>query len=234
MNRISCSGSVLKLIAIITMLIDHIGLFLLQSTASGRALTIDVSGTAIPLYYPMRLIGRMAFPIFCFLLVEGYVHTRNKVKYARNLLLFALISEIPWNLVHTGTLLYGKQNVFFTLFLGLIGMWVIDHFRGNNAKILRYTIALGILSVLLRSDYSIWGYTFIILLYMLHHSKHLTTAIGWLVAASRSLSGSISFIFIYLYNGRRGFIQGNIGKYFFYIFYPLHLLILYFIRRMYF
>ena len=106
------SGSALKAIALVSMTVDHIAYYLMEH------------GTWT--YDMMRTVGRMAFPIFAFLLVEGYGHTRSTRKYALSLLAFALISEIPWWLLnHDNT-----HNVFFTLLLGLIaieGMSKIDN-----------------------------------------------------------------------------------------------------------
>ena len=94
------SGSALKCIALFTMIVDHVGLHLLRN--SGIVLLHTGLGT-LTLYTLMRKVGRMAFPIYCFLLVEGFLHTHDRKKYGLNLLVFALISEIPWDLEHTGT-----------------------------------------------------------------------------------------------------------------------------------
>ena len=137
-------GSTLKIIAIITMFIDHIGAVVLEGKLSdlGMAQAMQTQeglqefmaqyGVLYLMDMIMRLIGRMGFPIFCFLLIEGFIHTRSRLKYGRNLLLFALISEVPFDLAITrgmgdvpkiGGVLYPYyQNVFFTLFLGLLCM----------------------------------------------------------------------------------------------------------------
>ena len=122
------TGNTLKLIAIFTMLIDHIGAAvieagILSSNDMARMMAILETERGMQWYLAdivLRLIGRLAFPIFCFLLVEGFTHTGNEAKYARNLLLFALISEIPFDLAFFGRLFFpGAQNVYFTLFLGV-------------------------------------------------------------------------------------------------------------------
>lgn len=126
------SGSTLKIIAIITMLLDHIGASLVQpilaSTASAAGVTdwsmpslaAAYPGAAIP-YYALRYIGRISFPIFCFLLVEGFLHTKNLHKYCLRLAIFALVSEIPFDLAFHQTPFYqASQNVFFTLLIGLL------------------------------------------------------------------------------------------------------------------
>lgn len=136
------SGSTIKLIAIIAMLIDHTAATILERMMmrAGYALATlnnSLMSTWIakhPLLYfsymVMRLIGRFGFPIFCFLLVEGFLHTHNRVKYALRLFLFALISEIPFDLAFRGKWFYTKyQNVFFTLFIGLITMYAFSFFE---------------------------------------------------------------------------------------------------------
>ena len=137
-------GSTLKIIAIITMFIDHIGAVVLEGKLSdlGMAQAMQTQeglqefmaqyGVLYLMDMIMRLIGRMGFPIFCFLLIEGFMHTRSRLKYGRNLLLFALISEVPFDLAITrgmgdvpkiGGVFYPYyQNVFFTLFIGLLCM----------------------------------------------------------------------------------------------------------------
>ena len=116
------SGSALKMIAVVTMLIDHVGHILLSQYPLAVDVWCEIGEEQISLYWIFRTIGRTAFPIYCFLLTEGYIHTHDRKKYGLNLLVFALISEIPWNLEHVGKIAYpDKQNVFFTLFLGYIG-----------------------------------------------------------------------------------------------------------------
>ena len=100
------SGSSLKMIALITMIIDHIGSVLLSQAQFANEPIVSIGSHAITLYFIVRKIGRLAFPIYCFLITEGYLHTHDKKRYGLNLLIFALISEIPWNLEHSGHLLY--------------------------------------------------------------------------------------------------------------------------------
>ena len=91
------SGSALKMLAMAIMLIDHTASFLLRHYPPAIAPWFQIGSTTYSLYRVMRDVGRAAFPIFCFLLVEGFLHTHNRFKYGRNLLIFACISEIPWN-----------------------------------------------------------------------------------------------------------------------------------------
>ena len=127
-KKFGISGSTLKLIAIVSMLIDHTAATVI------RALLISASPDWQPglrtLYSVSRDIGRLAFPIFCFLLVEGFLHTRNPKKYAGRLFLFALISEIPFDLaLQSGWFDPGKQNVYFTLLIGLLVLMGLSYFR---------------------------------------------------------------------------------------------------------
>lgn len=141
-------GSTIKLIAIIAMLIDHTAATILERMMMRAGYMLATMNTDFLsawiaehrlLYFSymiMRLIGRFGFPIFCFLLVEGFMHTHNRKKYALRLFLFALISEIPFDFAFRGVWFYaGYQNVFFTLFLGLLAMcafdWLGSHLKGG-------------------------------------------------------------------------------------------------------
>ena len=133
------SGSILKLIACLAMLIDHMAAFLPGDFMDMKETLFTIGDKAITLRLIMHYIGRMAFPLFAFLITEGFTHTHDRKKYGINLFIFALISEIPWNLAHTGELFYGRQNVFFTLLLGYIGLCALDHYKNDYKKM---TIAL--------------------------------------------------------------------------------------------
>ena len=85
------SGSTLKMLAMAIMLIDHTASFLLRHYPPAIAPWFQIGSTTYSLYRVMRDVGRSAFPIFCFLLVEGFLHTHNRFKYGRNLLIFACI-----------------------------------------------------------------------------------------------------------------------------------------------
>lgn len=134
------SGSTIKIIAVIAMLIDHTGAVILerQMIAKGMYGLADAQaayewmaryGVLYWGYMAMRLIGRLGFPIFCFLLVEGFQRTRDVRKYALRLGLFALISELPFNLaIAGGWSAPGYQNVYFTLLIGLLALCVFDFF----------------------------------------------------------------------------------------------------------
>lgn len=212
------SGFALKLLALVLMIIDHCGLVLFAGTS---------------LYLPCRILGRIAFPIYAFLITEGYIHTRNVKKYAGRLLAFALLSEIPFDYAFFRTPLYmGYQNVFFTLVLGLGALVCMDGIlgRSNISKIL--LAALVVIAELAHVDYGAFGILVIVLFYLFRDQKVKCMAS---VAAALILHGflggfyiegfgAIALIFILLYNGKKG--QYPFPSLLFYAAYPLHLLIL--------
>lgn len=241
------SGSTLKLIAIITMLIDHVGAAVIWRMILSNAAAGSMEGTIaydglLRIYMIMRYIGRIAFPIFCFLMVEGLQKTRNKAKYAFRLGIFALASEIPFDLAFSSKILeFDYQNVFFTLFIGLLTMIAADKINqmpdkcvNDNArkimKIFKYPIQLMIMAIgalvaeFLQTDYGAIGVICIMVLYFFRKIKVLQIVAGCF-AFLWELTAPFAFIPIGFYNGRRGLKL----KYVFYLFYPMHLLILYFI-----
>ena len=151
------SGSTVKIVAVVTMLIDHVAAALLTRMVIYRGyfyatrdtqsyLTwMKVNGMLLIITQLMRLIGRLGFPIFCFLLVEGFQRTRNVKKYAFRLGLFALISEIPFDLAFSGKVWApGYQNVYFTLLIGLLALWAFDTIaKLNPAKWLKVLMTIG-------------------------------------------------------------------------------------------
>jgi len=211
----------LKLIAIVTMLIDHMAVVLIPSD------TI--------LYIVMRGIGRLAFPLFVFLLVEGFFHTHDVKKYLIRLGAFALISEIPYDMSINHTIFEtSQQNVFFTLFLGLLLITLLNKVERNyfNQAIKKFVLTvvlilgIGTIAILLKTDYSYAGILLAVAFYQSRGNKLMLAA--WLLMVSGFLLGGINILAtlaiipISLYNGEKG---KNV-KYIFYIFYPAHLLIL--------
>jgi len=224
------SGSSLKIIAIITMLIDHIGAVVLLHGYILPNSPMIALGTSIAdvynVYLVLRFIGRIAFPIFCFLLVQGFIHTSNKRNYAVRLFIFALISEIPFDIaVNNALFTLDVQNVFFTLLIGFLVIWLIDKWED---KIYLHIIFIGLgmyLAHLLATDYSYWGVALITAFYYFRAWPVLQTISGSLLLLWEA-PAIIAFIPINMYNGKRGLSM----KYFFYIFYPAHLLLLALIR----
>lgn len=215
----------LKGIAVVSMLIDHTAAVLFPY------LLLEGGEQLYMIYQIMRgVIGRLAFPIYCFLLVEGFEKTRSRWKYGTRLFLFALLSEIPFNLAFCGSVSGPHyQNVFFTLFLSLLlmqGMCMADDRIENKwlnagGKI-ALTALLCFLAEQIRCDYGAKGVLAIALLYLFRKNKWEQLLAGC-ISFSWEITAPLAFIPIAFYNGKKG-----IGmKYFFYVFYPMHLLILY-------
>lgn len=254
-NKFGISGSTLKWIAIITMLIDHIGasiltkrlLFMGRHPEEFGGFSQDFRARYDQLYDIMRLtrnIGRIAFPIFCFLLVEGFLRTKNLRKYMLRMTLFALLSEVPFDLVFAGQPVYwGYQNVMVTLLLALLTMYgckalvevigkKIGQMQRGRAWLLPTIVVIyGVCTVagawvadMLQTDYGGKGIVPIMIIYFLRFEK-TTQAVGGAVSFHWEFPAPAAFLPIWLYNGERGMKM----KYFFYLFYPVHLFLLYLI-----
>ncbi|MEE0419270.1 MAG: TraX family protein [Lachnospiraceae bacterium] len=219
------TGSTLKIIAIVTMFIDHIGAAVLEYALRNSQPLNANPGLWDQVYLAdqiIRQIGRLAFPIFCFLLVEGFLHTSNVKKYALRLALFALVSEVPFDLAVFGTLFDPKhQNVFFTLLIGLLVMIAADRFREKVwVQVVIYAAGMAA-GLLLQTDYGYKGVLLIIILYIFRYERK-TQALAGALTISWELTAPLAFLPILAYNGKRGLSM----RYFFYWFYPVHLLIL--------
>ena len=225
-QNIRISGSTLKLLATTSMIVDHLAHFIYWDNEEFQKELYTIGNLEITSYFLMRAFGRLAFPIFAFLIVEGFFHTKNHFKYGRNLLLFALISEIPWNLAHEGAWHYPTQNVFFTLFLGYLGVCCLAYLKEETTKKVAALLLLLGFSFILRADYGYRGFAFILMLYALRNQKLLKSVLGCCMLSSACIAG-LAFIPINLYNGNRGFIKGLVWKLCFYAFYPVHLMLLY-------
>lgn len=228
MQRIQfLNGFHLKLIAICTMLIDHMGY------------------TLFPGVMWLRCVGRVAFPIFCFLIAEGCVYTHDRKKYALRLLVFALLSEIPFNLMNSGMIWDPyDQNVLWTLLLGALVCWLMDwalkkctplSFVLTGAVMLAayWLLEIG------NTDYGGWGMLLVAAFYGVHRApsgavvKMIAQAFGLAFFSIGVMGGYLSIelwslaalVPIWLYNGQRGFSSKAV-QYGFYAFYPVHILIL--------
>lgn len=226
------SGNALKMIAIVTMLIDHIGAAIIEMGILGRmgpALTREAWEFWSSFDLALRMVGRMSFPVFCFLLVEGFAHTRDVKKYAVRLCLFAWISEIPFDLAFYGRWLeFSHQNIYATLFLGLAALAGMEKFRDSTWKQALVVLAGCGAGQLLHTDYGGFGVFFILLLYLLRFNPWMRALLGSVSLISiEPWPAVFAFIPIQLYNGKRG--RWNF-KYIFYAFYPAHLLVLWGIR----
>ena len=208
------SGSTLKVIALVSMTIDHVACYVM-----GNAMGLQDSW----LYDCLRGVGRLAFPIFAFLVVEGYRHTHNIKRYMDVLFMAAIISDIPWFLLGQ----YDSHNVLFTLLLGLIAISMTDMIPINSwLKVLPLCI-ICLLSVWLNTDYSWHGIGLMLVFSLFKDKPFLCFLFGFPLVMEYGIAGTACGILICLsYNGYRGFIKGGWLKYAFYLYYPLHLLVI--------
>ena len=228
------SGSTLKIIACISMFTDHAA-FILWHKYRDYLSTLDYGSIMHwqGLYRLGRNIGRMAFPIFCFLLVEGFFHTRNRLKYLLRLTVMCLLSEHAFNLLASSRHLDpGHQNVFMTLAISLLTITAVSQIKIRfNARpdiisvLTIATVSLGcLLAHMLKTDYGYKGVLAIVIIYLLHSSKILT-CLGTALAFLWEPWAITAVVPIFLYNGKRGLKR----KYIFYAFYPLHIYLIYFV-----
>ena len=219
-------GFSLKLIAVCTMFLDHMG------------------ATLFPGVLWLRCVGRVAFPIFCFLIAEGCVYTHDRKRYALRLLAFALLSEIPFDLMVGGAVWYPyAQNVLWTLLTGALVCWLIDWALKNRA-VWRFVLTGAAMAAafwlleLTDTDYGGWGMLLVALFYADRRApcgpaaKRAVQAVGVAVfsvglmgGASIELWSLVSLAPLWLYNGKRG-VSNRAVQYGFYAFYPVHILLL--------
>lgn len=246
MKKLTVPQEGLKLIASITMLIDHIGAVLVYSLylSAWNAGNYALSNQMALIYEPLRIIGRIAFPIYCFLLVEGFHYTRDRKKYVIRLVIGMLLSEIPFDLSLSGRIDWVSSSVMVTLLLGCLMMAGMDCFHGFW-KLLAIPPFYGI-AELLGTDYGGHGIALIAMLALtkgLPREKLLRT-IGFVIllwfgpdvhvgpfAVPMELFGLIGLIPMFLYDGRK-LTRNKWIQWGFYLFYPVHLFILWLIERL--
>ena len=224
------SNFTLKIIAIICMLIDHVG-YICQAGFGGNH-------PYIAIFDSMRCVGRIAFPLFVFLVATGCQHTHDIKKYIRSLFIFALISEIPFDIFVNGAgsiqqynapriYTFMSQNVFFTLLLGAIGVYFYQKISKTKFKYLAFVPTLLLLPVseVMNTDYGYIGVLGIFLVYIAPNKYLKIAALALIPVLSRwgmpvdMMFGFIGVVLVFFYNGKRGY---NI-KWLFYWFYPMHL-----------
>ncbi|MDO4403505.1 MAG: TraX family protein [Atopobiaceae bacterium] len=226
------SGSMLKLLALFAMIVDHTAHALLSS--EGPVL-FRVYKWGITPYYLMRAFGRIAFPIYAFLLVEGFIHTRDRRKYGLRLALFTLISEVPWDLLHFGRPFeLSSQSVFVTLLLAYLGLCVLERLQSasSRSELCRWAVrllALFFVATVAKSDYGVRGFAMTLVLYLLQ-MQLVVQAVVCSAYVGNPCYAVLGFVPIALYNGERGFIRGRFLQLLFYAAYPAHMLLLYAIR----
>lgn len=212
----SLDGRMLKIIAVVTMFIDHFGAAL------------------FPQVILFRIIGRLAFPIYCFLLVEGTKYTHDMKLYMMRMGVFALISEVFFDLgLYHQAVYIGHQNVFWTLLIGLGMIWFLEHPMQDMDipdvinKMIIVAVA-GIAAEIFKTDYGFSGIAIIFAFYILQNQlmlKYLIVALLCIGMGGIEWVAAAALIPIALYNGKRG-NQTRIMQYGFYAFYPAHLLLL--------
>lgn len=215
-------GTTLKIIAMISMVFDHVG----------------------DMFFPgvmwLRMIGRLAMPIFSFCIAEGFAHTRDRKKYLLRMGIFALISEIPFDLAFEGKLDFTHQNIMLTFFLSIAALMLFDRIRGGKDSEAEHipvgktvlgvlaVAALAVVSFLLRADYTAFAVIAVFLFYVFRQKHPLIRSGAGVafLAVTRTMgyycATGFSFIPLALYNGKKG--KGL--KWLFYVFYPGHLLLL--------
>ena len=221
MNKSSFSGMDLKLCALFTMFVDHVGVGLIENTYLYHLESFQMLDVCL------RLIGRLAFPIYAFLLVEGFLHTSSWKKYALRMFTFALLSELPFDLAAYGRIYWKHQNVFFTLLIGLIVLKGIEKVEENKAAVLGVILVGCVLGYVGHVDYSFMGVLLIAVLYLLRGDHKKRCIVGGALFAYE-VTSIFAFMMIYRYNGKKG--ESRLPRMVFYGFYPVHLFLLWGIR----
>lgn len=222
---LSLSGTALKRVACLSMLIDHIGASLLENGLFKQG---GVWQGAVQLDFVMRMIGRLAFPIYCFLLVEGFLHTHDFKKYALRMLGFALLSEFPFDWAFFSGVWWGHQNVYFTLLLGLLAMKTLDTFQTEEGtpdfRGILGAAACVIAAAVLQCDYDVRGLALILALYIARRDKKTQCIAGAAFSLFEPVA-PLAFGLVWFYNGQRG-SSSRAEQWAFYWFYPVHLFVL--------
>ena len=222
---------ILKLIACVTMFIDHFGHAIVPYLNVPHMVT---------LYYTCRIIGRIAFPIYCFLLVEGMQHTRSPLKYISRLAIGIVLAELPFDILFEGGFSWEYQSVMVTLTLGAIMLLCMRKTEKNWQKLL-LVIPFAILAELAKSDYGGWGIAMIAVFAL---AEHPVAQCLWIclvngamnsagipilgVTVSVQLFAGFAMLLILLYSGKK-LTNSKAVQWGFYLFYPVHLLLLWMI-----
>lgn len=216
------SGAKLKYIAFISMLIDHTNNALITPMLNGKGILLYISNA-------FSIIGRIAFPIFMFFLIEGFFKTRSRKKYLASLLIFGLISEVPFDMFVSRSFFEPNwNNMMFTLSLCLGVIWLIDSLRAKLKSTLLWFIAslptLGIscfIATWLSLDYDYHAILVAYIFYIFRQKPIIGVGLGY-ISIIKELWSILGFGLTLTYNGDRG----RQYKWLNYAFYPVHLLIL--------
>jgi hypothetical protein len=230
MEMVRISGAGLKRIAMCCMFLDHFAAVLLKP-----AVLLKASEACSISYWMLCGIGRIAFPIYCFLLIEGFLKTRNTQNYMLRLGLCGLGSEIPYDLAFSCRIIdWNSQNVLFTLFLGLMALVLIKRLNDGREGTVRRSgtvmtvvgvVLLAVLAEFIRCDYGAVGVFLIVSMYLFHRQetwRDIVSGMLLVVLSPFETVAAAAIPLIHLYNGERG----KQSKYGMYLFYPGHLLLL--------
>lgn len=226
-QRPALSGTALKRLALCSMLLDHLGASCLEAGVFSRP--GPISEPLLTLDVCLRWAGRLAFPLYCFLLVEGFLHTHSLRQYAGRMLAFALVSELPFDLAFFHTPFYwSHQNVYWTLALGVLAMAALRHFQtAAGAATWQGLLCAGgciLLAYLAQTDYDGIGVIIICALYLTRTNRKWQCLVGAVLFAFE-ITAPLAFVFLWFYNGQRGACS-KAQKWGFYLFYPVHLAVL--------
>lgn len=237
-SSIRISADAYKMLACIIMLIDHAAFGLLHLYLNNHAFDIlpDDYTKLNKLYVSLNSVGRTAFPIFAFFIVEGFFHTKNVTKYIIRLFLFGIISEVPFDLGLYQSVWYpDHQNVMFSLCLGLVTIWAVDyiiHKIMGLETILKVILVLAItassmqLAQILHFDYRWHTAPLMLFIYLFHELREAALLSGAAIMSYEKFA-PIAFAILYFYD--ETVKPSRRLKYVFYLFYPAHLLIIYLI-----
>ena len=200
------SGAQLKYIAFLSMLADHVNKALIYPFLSGEGILQRISDA-------FDILGRIAFPLFAFFLVEGFFKTGNRKKYFASLLIFGIISEIPFDMALSGVFFEpNSNNIMFTLALMLITIWIIDILKEKMQKLPKYIwylvsfVIVGIIcfiSMVTGLDYEYHAIMIGYLFYIFYNKRVFAIFLGYL-AIFKEVWSLIGFGLILTYNGKRG------------------------------
>ncbi len=230
------NSSMLKLIAIAAMLSGHITKFYFfhftRITATWPTATLfTIAGRAISFHQLLLMFGKFAFPLFAYQLIVGFEKTHDRKKYGIRLFILALISEIPFDLMTHWTLFDPQHNnVIITLFMGFLALCSLEYFKHNRIISFLVVLALFMASRYMNADYRTAGFLYILLIYGLRKEKILQCIVSPVLLPMK-LMVFLSLVLTVFYNGKRGFLKAPFWKYFFYAFYPLHMLVIYLLSR---
>ena len=182
-----------------------------------------------------EVVGMVPVSIFAYLLVQGIVHTSNLRRYALSVLAFALISEVPYDLAVYGQVWnWESQNTLWTVFIALAALWLMRCAEGRGAMtyVLSAVAALGgcLWTILFRCKFG-WGFVLIAAAMYLLRGHRALSLIAGMGASLSYLTPAMGFIFIAFSNGERRTGDGLLGKYAYYVYYPVILLLMTFWAR---